>query len=335
MGFWLALLVPAAALAALLWCMVAMPGRTWRGPLPPADDDLQRLAGRLRSHVEAVGAREHNVWALAELEAAAAYIERELAAAGHAVRREEFRSYVAPVRNILTEVRGGSRPDEIVVVGAHYDSVRGAPGANDNGSGVAAVLALAHAFRDWRPARTWRLVLFVNEEPPFYRTDQMGSRVHAAGARRRGERIVAMYSLETIGWYSDAPGSQHYPFPFSWFYPDRGDFLAFVGNLPSRGLLHATVAAFRTHAQFPSDGLAAPAFIPGVDWSDHGSFWAAGYPALMVTDTAPYRYPHYHTAQDTPDKVDYERLARVVRGLERTFRALDAAAAWSGAAKDR
>jgi hypothetical protein len=134
-----------------------------------------------------------------------------------------------------------------------------------------------------------------------------------------------MYSLETIGWYSDARGSQHYPFPFSWFYPDRGDFLAFVGNLPSRGLLHATIAAFRTQAQFPSDGVAAPAFIPGVDWSDHGSFWAAGYPALMVTDTAPYRYPHYHTAQDTPDKVDYERLARVVRGLERTFRALDAA----------
>jgi hypothetical protein len=324
-GFWLALLVLAAAVAALLWYMVAMPGRTWSGPLPPADDDLQRLAGRLRSHVEAVGAREHNVWTLAELEAAAAYIERELAAAGHAVRREEFPSYVAPVRNLLTEVRGGSRPDEIVVVGAHYDSVRGAPGANDNGSGVAAVLELAHAFRDWRPARTWRLVLFVNEEPPFFTTDQMGSRVHAAGARRRGERIVAMYSLETIGWYSDAPGSQHYPFPFSWFYPDRGDFLAFVGNLPSRGLLHATVGAFRTYAQFPSDGVAAPAFIPGVDWSDHGSFWAAGYPALMVTDTALYRYPHYHTAQDTPDKVDYERLARVVRGLERTFRALDAA----------
>jgi Zn-dependent M28 family amino/carboxypeptidase len=186
------------------------------------------------------------------------------------------------------------------------------------------VLELARAAREWRPARTWRFVLFVNEEPPFYKTGQMGSRVHASRARARGERIVAMYSLETIGWYSDAPGSQKYPFPFSWFYPDRGDFLAFVGNLPSRGLLHATIAAFRTHAQFPSDGLAAPAFIPGVDWSDHGSFWEAGYPALMVTDTAPYRYPHYHTAQDTPDKVDYERLAHVVRGLERTFRALDA-----------
>jgi Zn-dependent M28 family amino/carboxypeptidase len=323
-GFWLALVLGAAALAVLLWYMVAMPGRSWPGALPALGDDERRLAGRLRTHVQAIGAREHNAWALAELEAAAAYIERELTSAGHAVRREEFQSFVAPVRNVLVEVTGTTRPAEIVLVGAHYDSVRGAPGANDNGSGVAAVLELARAAREWRPARTWRFVLFVNEEPPFYKTGQMGSRVHAARARARGERIVAMYSLETIGWYSDAPGSQKYPFPFSWFYPDRGDFLAFVGNLPSRGLLHATIAAFRTHAQFPSDGLAAPAFIPGVDWSDHGSFWEAGYPALMVTDTAPYRYPHYHTAQDTPDKVDYERLAHVVRGLERTFRALDA-----------
>ncbi len=320
-----ALAVGAAAAAWLLWYMVAMPGRSWSGPPPPPADDARRLAERLRAHVGTIGAREHNVWALAELEAAADYIERELASAGYAVRREEFRSDIAPVRNVFAEIGGASRPDEIVLVGAHYDSVRGAPGANDNGSGVAAVLELAHAFRGWRPARTWRLALFVNEEPPFYKTGQMGSRVHAERARSRGERIVAMYSLETIGWYSDAPGSQMYPFPFSWFYPDRGDFLAFVANLPSRGLLHATIAAFRTHGEFPSDGLAAPAFIPGVDWSDHGSFWDAGYPALMITDTAPYRYPHYHTARDTPDKVGYEHLARVVRGLERTFRALDGA----------
>lgn len=321
----LALAVAAAAVGALLWHMIAMPGRSWSGPLPPLDDDARRLADRLRTHVAAVASREHNVWALAELEDAARHIERALEAAGYAVRREEFRSDIAPVRNLVVEIPGGARREEIVVVGAHYDSVRGAPGANDNGSGVAAVLELAQAFRGWKPARTWRLVLFVNEEPPFFRTGQMGSRVHAERARARGERIVAMYSLETIGWYSDAARSQHYPFPFSWFYPDRGDFLAFVANLPSRRLLHETLAAFRTHARFPSDGLAAPAFIPGVDWSDHGSFWDAGYPAIMVTDTAPYRYPHYHTPQDTPDKVDYERLARVVRGLERTFRALDGA----------
>jgi Peptidase family M28 len=323
-GFWLALVVPAVAAAAFLWYMIAMPGRSWSGPLPPPDDDLRRLAERLRVHVHAVGAREHNVWAVAELEAAASYIERALDAAGHAVRREEYRSEVAPVRNLFAEIKGSSRAGEIVLVGAHYDSVRGAPGANDNGSGVAAVLELARAFRDWQPARTWRLVLFVNEEPPFYRTAGMGSRVHAERARERGERIVAMYSLETIGWYSDAPGSQHYPFPFSWFYPDRGNFLAFVANLASRQLAHQTIATFRAAAQFPSEGVAAPGWIPGVDWSDQWAFWRAGIPALMITDTALYRYPHYHTAQDTPDKVDYERLARVVRGLERTFRALDA-----------
>jgi hypothetical protein len=325
MAMLLALAAGAAGVAALLWYMVAMPGRSWSGPLPPPDDGLRRLADRVRAHVQAIGSREHNVWAPAELENAARYVERELASAGYAVRREEYRSRAVPVRNLVVEIAGASRPGEIVVVGAHYDSVAGAPGANDNGSGVAAVLELAHALRGWRPARTWRLVAFVNEEPPFFTTGEMGSRVHVAAARARGERIVAMYSLETIGWYSDSPGSQHYPFPFSWFYPDRGDFLAFVGNLASRALLHATVSAFREHGGFPSEGVAAPAFIPGVDWSDHGSFWAAGYPAIMVTDTALYRYPHYHTAQDTPDKVDYERLARVVRGLERTFRALDEA----------
>jgi len=324
MSAFVALALGAAAIGTLLWYMTAMPGRSWGGPLPPPDDDLRQLAARLRAHVQAVGAREHNVWTLAELEAVAAYLERELGAAGYAVRREEFRSQGAPVRNVFAEIAGASRPQELVVVGAHYDSVRGAPGANDNGSGVAAVLELARAFRGWQPARTWRLVLFVNEEPPFFRTEEMGSHVHVAGARARGERIAAMFSIETIGWYSDAPGSQHYPFPFSAFYPDRGDFLAFVGNLASRDLVHRTVAAFRTAARFPSEGVAAPGWIPGVDWSDQWAFWRAGIPGVMVTDTAPYRYPHYHTAQDTPDKVDYERLARVVDGLERTFRALDA-----------
>jgi len=320
-----ALAAAAAAVAALLWYMVTVPGRSWSGPPPPLDDEARRLAARLRAHVGAIGAREHNVWATPELEAAAAYVERELAAAGYAVRREEFRSRAVPVRNVFAEIRGASRPGEIVVVGAHYDSVRGAPGANDNGSGVAGVLELAHALRGWRPARTWRLVLFVNEEPPFYRTEEMGSHVHVAGARARGDRIVAMFSIETIGYYADAPGSQHYPFPFSAFYPDRGDFLAFVANLASRGLVHRTVAAFRAAAEFPSEGVAAPGWIPGVDWSDQWAFWRAGIPAVMITDTAPFRYPHYHTPQDTPDKVDYDRLARVVRGLERTFRALDEA----------
>jgi Zn-dependent M28 family amino/carboxypeptidase len=224
------------------------------------------------------------------------------------------------VRNIEVEVQGSARASEIVIVGAHYDSVLGAPGANDNGSGVAAVIELARLFGGSSPSRSLRFVTFVNEEPPFSHSDAMGSRHYSRRARERGESIVAMFSLETIGYYSERPGSQHYPFPLSFFYPSTGNFIAFVSNLSSRGLLHEAIAGFRRHAGFPSEGAAAPAFLPGVDWSDHWSFWKEGFPALMVTDTAPYRYPHYHTMQDTPDKVDYERLARVVTGLHGMLR---------------
>ena len=162
-------------------------------------------------------------------------------------------------------------------------------------------------------------MLFVDEEPPFFKSGEMGSRKYARRAKERGENVVAMFSLETIGYYSDRPGSQHYPPPIGLFYPDTGNFIGFVSNLGSRSLLHEVIASFRRHAQFPSEGLAAPAFIPGVDWSDHWSFWDEGYPALMVTDTAPYRYPYYHLAADTPDKVDFDRLARVVSGLRATL----------------
>ena len=126
---------------------------------------------------------------------------------------------------------------------------------------------------------------------------------------------MAMLSLETIGYYVDEPGSQRYPPPFSFFYPNKGNFIGFVGNLGSRALVHEAIGSFRRHAAFPSEGLAAPGWIAGVDWSDHRSFWEAGYAAIMVTDTAVYRYPYYHTSQDTPDKIDYPRTARVVGGL--------------------
>jgi len=150
----------------------------------------------------------------------------------------------------------------------------------------------------------------------------MGSLQYARRSKERRENIVAMISLETMGYYTDQPGSQRYPFPLGLFYPSTGNFVAFVSNQSSRALLHETLASFRRHAGLPSEGVAAPAFIPGVDWSDHWSFWKEGWPALMVTDTAPYRYPHYHTRQDTPDKLDYERTARVVAGLYQTLRAL-------------
>jgi len=314
MLFWLTL---AAATAWLLWYMTAMPGESYSGPLKPLTGDETRLAKNLRRHVIAIASREHNQFRFAELEASARYIERTFEGYGYRVQAHRIEVPAGEVRNIEVEVKGAALASEIIVVGAHYDSVVGAVGANDNGSGVAAVLELARLFREAKPARTLRLVAFVDEEPPFFKTNQMGSRVYARRSKERGENIAAMFSLETIGYYSDRPRSQRYPFPLGFFYPSTGNFIAFVSNLSSRALLHEVLASFRRHAEFPSESVAAPAFIPGVDWSDHWSFWKEGYAALMVTDTAPYRYPYYHTVQDTPDKVDYERAARVVTGLQR------------------
>lgn len=305
----------AAATAWLLWFMVSVPGESHAGEFKPLSDEERPLEAALRHHIAAIASREHNMQHPAALEAAAKEIERVLAALGYAVSAQRFSTPLGEVRNIEVEIAGGALVREIVLAGAHYDSVSGSPGANDNGSGVAALLELARLMRDAQPARTLRLVWFVNEEPPYYKGEDMGSRRYARRSRERGENIVAMFSLETIGYYSERDASQRYPFPLGFFYPSRGDFLAFVSNLGSRALLHQAITAFRRRAEFPSEGVAAPAIIPGVDWSDHASFWEQGYPALMLTDTAPYRYPWYHSAQDTPDKVDYARLARVVRGL--------------------
>jgi Zn-dependent M28 family amino/carboxypeptidase len=200
--------------------------------------------------------------------------------------------------------------------------VRGSPGANDNASGAAAVLALARRFADRPQARTIRFVLFVNEEPPLFWTDQMGSLVYAREAKQRGDDIVAMLSLETMGCFLDEPGSQRYPPPFGMFYPDEGNFIAFVGMSSSGPLVERAVGAFRGACRFPSEGAALPSLVPRVGSSDHWSFWKQGYPALMVTDTAPYRYRHYHKPTDTPDKLDYERLARVVEGLDAVIRVI-------------
>ncbi len=212
-------------------------------------------------------------------------------------------------------------------MGAHYDTVLDSPGADDNASGVAALLAIARelASRPQPPARTVRLVAFANEEPPHFQTPRMGSLVYARRARERGDRIVAMLSLESIGYYSDAPGSQRYPlFLLGWIYPSRGDFLAFVGDVGARALVRRAIASFRRHAALPSEGAAVPGFVPGVLWSDHWSFREAGYPAIMVTGTAPFRNPHYHEPSDRPETLDYDRLARATAGLARVIDALAA-----------
>jgi Zn-dependent M28 family amino/carboxypeptidase len=290
-----------------------MPGRSFRGELPPISDVQRALAEELKRDVLGLGG-ERNFRTPAALARAVDFLQVSLLKAGYErVQHESFTIDGERFSNLSVERPGTSK--EIVLIGAHYDSVAGCPGANDNGSGTAALLALARSFAGTSTSKTLRFVAFVNEEPPFFQTAEMGSLVCARACKARGESIAAMLSLETIGCYSDVEGSQKYPSPLSLCYPTIGNFIAFVGNLGSAGLTRRVVRSFRKHARFPSEGAVLPAFLPGVGWSDHWSFWQAGYPAVMVTDTAPFRYPHYHTPEDTPDKLDYERFARVVDGL--------------------
>ncbi len=299
--------------------LVQMPGTSFQGPLPKLSEEQIRLRDSFRRHVEKLAGEigERNVARRPQqLQQAADYIEQQFQDAGLAVERQTFPVHGQPCHNLIAEIRGARLPDEVLVVGAHYDTVGDCAGANDNGSGVAALLTLAKQWAEAKPGRTLRLVAFANEESPYFGTQHMGSWRYATACRERGDKLIGMLSLETIGYYSDAPGSQHYPPPFNQYYPSTGNFVGFVGNPASADLVQRAVVSFRKHAQFPSEGGALPEQVDGVGWSDHWAFWKEGYPALMVTDTAPFRYPHYHRPTDTPDKLDYDNVARVLAGLE-------------------
>jgi hypothetical protein len=305
---------------ALLWFFgVRMPGKNIFNAASLTSDDI-KLCDELRANVEMLGDQigERNIDRYAKLQAAAEFIEDSFVRAGLQPHRDSYTLDNLVCHNIVAEIPGSS--PEIVLIGAHYDSVFGAPGANDNGSGVAATLALARRFSGRPMSRTLRFVAFVNEEPPFFQTPQMGSFVYASRCQQRGDKITAMISLETIGYFSDAPHSQTYPAKgLGIFYPTTGNFIGFVGNLHSRSLLRRALSVFREQEKLPSEGASLPAFIPGVSWSDQWSFWKHGYPAIMITDTAPFRYRPYHKPTDTPDKLDYDRFALVVSGMEKVI----------------
>jgi Zn-dependent M28 family amino/carboxypeptidase len=282
------------------------------------------LRAELVADVRVLGGEigERNMARYQQLIGAAIFIEDSFSRAGLQPHRDSYELHGRACHNIETEIRG-ARP-EVLLIGAHYDSVLGSPGANDNGSGVAAMLALSRRFAARPTTKTLRFVAFVNEEPPYFLTDQMGSFVYASRCKSRGDQISAMISLETIGYFSDAPHSQTYPaLGLGAFYPTVGNFIGFVGNVASRALLRRVTALFRQHAKVPSEGAALPSFIPGVAWSDQWSFWQHGYRGIMITDTAPFRYPHYHSATDTPDKLDYNRFALVVSGIEKMIERFD------------
>jgi Zn-dependent M28 family amino/carboxypeptidase len=313
----------AVALVVGWFLMIRMPGKSFRAGPAPLSSDERALKEELIAHVQMLGGAigERNLSRYSQLQSAAQYIEDKLTEPHWKVRRDEYEVEGKSCHNIEAELGGAS--SQIVLIGAHYDSVFGSPGANDNGSGVAALLALARRFAGTHNRKTLRFVAFVNEEPPYFQTPQMGSYVYASRCRARGDQITAMISLETIGYYSHESGSQHYPaLALGLLYPRAGNFIGFVGNVASRSLLRNVIAEFRRQARFPSEGGALPAIVPGVGWSDQWSFWQHDYPAIMVTDTAPFRYPHYHAASDTPDKLDYDAMTRVVAGMEKVIKHL-------------
>ncbi len=245
---------------------------------------------------------------------------------GYEVFLQPVPASAAPLYNVVTCASGrepmgdGGRQ---LVVGAHYDTVSGSPGADDNASGVAGLMELARLLAPSVPS-SLRLVAFCPEEPPAFRTARMGSLVHARSLKKRRQRLLGMICLEMIGYFSDRPGSQSFPLAFmDRIYPDTGNFIALVGNLRSRGWTRRVEEAFVTGTDLPVERLNGPALlVSGIDFSDHWSYGRCGYPALMVTDTAFYRNPHYHRFSDLPATLDYRRCAMVVDGLAAAVRVL-------------
>lgn len=308
-----------------IWAYRAMIGIRPRVKRPVLDPHalqvIDALEPQLKAHIAAladeIGPR--NVYSPHKLDAAAEYIRVFWEKAGYEVKAQTFSVQNVPCRNLVVEIAGQSKPHEIVVVGAHYDTVSWAPGANDNGSAVAALLELSRLFSTQTAGRTLRFVAFTNEEPPFFKTGSMGSLVYAKTCQEREENIVAMVCLETIGYYRDERKTQKYPVPFSFFYPDTGNFVAVVGNLSSKPLVKTFTRHFMEGSDFPIECVATFGFITGIDWSDQWSFWQCGYPAIMLTDTALFRYPYYHTSEDTSDKINNHQLSRATYGI---FKAL-------------
>jgi Zn-dependent M28 family amino/carboxypeptidase len=307
----------AAVVVACLGCGVTLPPR--QQPGDPA---------RLEASVRALSQRFHPRDAShpANLDAAAAWLRGELERAGARVSEQSWQTDGETYRNVIA--RFGPESGELVIVGAHYDTCEPLPGADDNASGVAALLELARLLGAQAPPGPVELVAYSLEEPPFFRTRHMGSVHHADSLAAGGVPVRAMLALEMVGYFSDAPDSQTYPADLlSWLYPDEGSFIAVVGNMANGSLVRRVARAMRASgAPIPVESLRAPESLAGVDFSDHRSYWARGFPAAMITDTSFYRNANYHRATDTAETLDYQRMAAVVTALH--------AAVWSLASDD-
>jgi hypothetical protein len=291
-------------------------------PAAVAPDVRERLEAIVRTLAETIGPRSYRD--TASLAAAADFIAQSFEASGYTVTFQPYDVKGRTYRNIIAERRGTLEPDRILIVGAHYDTVEGTPGADDNASGVAVLLELARLHTATHFRKTVRFVAFTLEEPPFFRSRQMGSRVYARSLKERGEQVEGMLCLEMVGYYSQEKGSQSFPlFWLRWRYPTTGNFITVVSNSASEPLQTRVRDALKAHATLPVETFTGPWWIPGVDFSDHSSFWKEGYPAVMLTDTAFYRNSHYHRGTDRPDTLDYSAMAELVKGIAGTLVMLD------------
>lgn len=283
-------------------------GRHPRGASP------EQLRAAVTALASEIGPRDLFNNNRSKLRLAEDYILRRFKSSGCEVEQHEYHAAGVPVRNIICVKHGLRKPEEIILLGAHYDTFNN-PGADDNASGIAALLALADHASGKEFGRTIKFAAFVNEEPPFFRHEGMGSAVYAASAAARGEDIKVAVILEMIGYFTEARASQRYPPLIGPFFPSRGNYAAQISDIRSAGTAFRIADSFRGASTLPLRTAVLPSFVPGADYSDHRSFWRAGYPAVMFTDTAFYRNPHYHKSTDLPETLNYEYMASLTDGL--------------------
>ena len=307
---WLVLIAVLLLLLAWFWLTQPLLAR------PQSNSTRTVDPARLEAHVRklSVELSPRDVGHLENLDRAAGYIADELRYIGAAVEEQPYRVQGNSYRNVIA--RFGPETRERIVVGAHYDSAGPLPGADDNASGVAGLLELARLLGSQPPQMRVELVAFSTEEPPYFRSTGMGSSVHATSLQMNNVKVRAMLSLEMIGYFRDEKGSQHFPVGLlGALYPSTGNFIAVVGRVSDGLLVRQVKSAMSNAAPLPVYSINAPSLIPGVDFSDQLNYWHAGYGAVMITDTAFYRNPNYHTQHDTAEKLDYKRMAMVVEGV--------------------
>ncbi len=300
----------------------AVAGMFFTGPVvvraPSLDLEVEPSPVRLRAAVEALCTEfAPRDWRhTRQLDAAASWIAGHLAASGLEVELQEYRLDAGTFRNVIGVRRGEDPAAAAIVMGAHYDAASGSPGADDNASGVAVLLELARTLPAVPHERTHYFVAFATEEPPFFGTDAMGSYLFARKLEDDGVQVRVMVALDLVGFYSDELRSQRFPSPvFRLFYPWRGDFALVVGDARSGEAIARVKRGLRAGGRLPIQSFRAPARSGLVQLSDHFSFRRLGLPAVQVTDTAFMRYPYWHRPEDTPEKLDYERMADLVRSL--------------------